>query len=148
LGAIFDMCDLDGNGRLSMTELNLFTLITSNETISHKYWKFIEGNTSELFRFLNCFDRNWIFINFQDTVGLKKNELTKDAFISLYKMQASDRKDENYDDLYEILENMGFNKALKIDQVTFINNKIIDFLFKYSSCFGNEVCPVHYKRVK
>lgn len=49
LSTIFDMCDLDGNGRLSMTELNLFTLITSNETISHKYWKFIEGKIIKVF---------------------------------------------------------------------------------------------------
>jgi hypothetical protein len=50
-------------------------------------------------------------------------------------MQASDRKDENYDDLYEILENMGFNKALKIDQVTLINNKIV--LYTIYKLFSN-----------
>lgn len=88
-----------------------------------------------------------MFIAFQDTVGLKKNELTKDAFVSLYKMQASDRKDENYDDLYEILENMGFNKALKIDQVTFINNSIVVFCCSQKK-IQIEVCTIHHKCVE
>ena len=40
---IFDLCDLDSNGRLNQEELNLYTFLTANETLADEEWKFVGG---------------------------------------------------------------------------------------------------------
>jgi hypothetical protein len=40
---MFDLCDLDSNGRLSQDELNFYTILTSNETLMDDDWKFVGG---------------------------------------------------------------------------------------------------------
>jgi len=59
---------------------------------------------------------NYLNLNFTDTVGFERNELTKDAFIQLSKIEA-DRDDTDIDDITMRVNNMGFNKSLTIDQV-------------------------------
>ena len=39
MSVIFDMCDLDGNGRMSYTELNLYSILSADEKISEDDWK-------------------------------------------------------------------------------------------------------------
>ena len=53
---------------------------------------------------------------FLETVGFDKGELTKEAFIKLYKIEAQ-RDDTDVKDINSRLANMGFNKSLTIDQV-------------------------------
>ncbi len=43
LSVMFDLCDLDSNGRLSQEELNFYTILTSNETLMDDDWKFVGG---------------------------------------------------------------------------------------------------------
>lgn len=60
------------------------------------------------------------FKNFlKETVGFEKGELTKEAFIQLYKIEAQ-RDDTDVNDISSRLANMGFNKSLTIDQVKII----------------------------
>lgn len=96
------MCDLDSNGRLSQEELNLYTFLTANENLSNEEWTFVG-----------------------ETVGFEKNELTKDGFIKLSKIEAQ-REDTDLDDIAARVANLGFNKSLTIDQVCLI------FLFKHN----------------
>lgn len=91
MSVIFDMCDLDANGRLSHEELSLHTSLTSDESLPDDEWKFIG-----------------------ETVGFEKGELTKEAFMELYVLEGR-QKDVNLDDISNRLNNMGFNQALKID---------------------------------
>lgn len=93
LGVIFDICDLDSNGRLSQEELNLYTFLTANESLSEEEWQFVG-----------------------ETVGFERNELTKDGFIKLSKIEAK-RDDTDLEDIGARLANLGFNKSLTIDQV-------------------------------
>ena len=46
---IFDVCDLDSNGRLSQAELNLHTYLTANENLSDEEWKFVGGHFAPIF---------------------------------------------------------------------------------------------------
>ena len=39
LNVMFDMCDLDGNGRMSFNELNLYSTLSADEPISETDWK-------------------------------------------------------------------------------------------------------------
>ena len=96
LSVIFDLCDLDSNGKLNQEELNLYTFLTANENLSEEEWRFVG-----------------------DTVGFERDELTKDGFIELSKIEAS-REDTDIEDINTRLANMGFNKSLTIDQVKLI----------------------------
>ncbi|CAF0786566.1 unnamed protein product [Brachionus calyciflorus] len=92
LGVIFDLFDLDSNGRISQDELNLHSFITANEDIPDEEWKFVG-----------------------ELVGFEKNELTKDGFIKLHAIEAK-REDKDVDEINKRLANLGFNKSLSIDQ--------------------------------
>lgn len=94
LSVIFDLCDLDSNGRLNQEELNLYTFITANENLSEEEWRFVG-----------------------DTVGFERDELTREGFIELSKIEAG-RDDTDIEDIAMRINNMGFNRALRIDQVT------------------------------
>lgn len=94
LSVVFDLCDLDSNGRLSQEELNLYTYLTANENLSREEWMFVG-----------------------DTVGFEKNELTKEGFIKLSKIEAQ-RDDTDLEDIAARMTNLGFNKSLTIDQVS------------------------------
>lgn len=52
-----------------------------------------------------------------DTVGFEKNELTKEGFIKLSKIEAQ-RDDTDLEDIAARMTNLGFNKSLTIDQVS------------------------------
>ena len=47
---------------------------------------------------------------------MKKEELSKEAFLRLHEIEA-ESEEFNIDDMYRRLFNLGFNKALEIDQV-------------------------------
>lgn len=49
-------------------------------------------------------------------VELNKGELTREGFLRLYEIEA-ENEDFNVDDVFDRLFNLGFNKALEIDQV-------------------------------
>ena len=91
LSVVFDLCDLDGNGRLSQQELSLHTSLTSNEILPDEEWRFIG-----------------------ETVGFEKDELSKDAFMQLYVLEGR-QKNADLEDISNRLNNMGFNQGLKID---------------------------------
>ena len=111
---------MDSNGRLSQDELNFYTFLTSNELLSDDDWRFVGGKCSIYIIKLDLNDYVNLnnFSNRIETVGLEKNELTKDGFIQLYKIEAK-RDDTDIEDINVRLANMGFNKALTIDQVIF-----------------------------
>lgn len=46
------------------------------------------------------------------------NELSREEFLHLHAMEASDCKDSNVDDLWIMLESMGFNRQLLVDAVS------------------------------
>ena len=92
MSTIFDMCDLDGNGRLSRTELNLYELVTSNEEVNDEVWRFVA-----------------------ETIKLEKNEITRDGFIQLNLFEAEQR-DVDVESIKSRLRNLGFNQSLTIDQ--------------------------------
>ena len=43
LGDIFELCDLDSNGKLSRHEFNLFNVRTSGEEVEDDEWHVVEG---------------------------------------------------------------------------------------------------------
>jgi hypothetical protein len=94
LSVIFDLCDLDGNGRLSHEELSLQNSLTDDEILPDDMWQFIG-----------------------ETVGFEKGELTKDGFTEMFVMEAQ-QKDVNMDEVANRLANMGFNLGLKIDHAS------------------------------
>ncbi|RNA11121.1 EF-hand calcium-binding domain-containing 7-like isoform X5 [Brachionus plicatilis] len=106
LDVVFDLVDLDSNGKLSQDEFNLYSFITSNEDIPDNEWKFLG-----------------------ELVGLKKNELTKESFIELHVIEAN-REDTDLTDIMSRLTNLGFNKSLTIDQV-FLSKIMRRVIFKY-----------------
>jgi EF-hand calcium-binding domain-containing protein 7 len=100
------MFDLDSNKRLSKEEMNNYTQISSNEEIDDVTWKSIEDAVKK---------------------GFKKNELTRDGFIELNKIEI-ERDDVDLNDIWTRLDNIGFNKQLKLEQV--INN-LFSFIVIY-----------------
>ena len=100
---------------MSQEELNLHTYLTANESLSDEEWKFVGG--SQFWKFIILEEMKWNFYYFfLETVGFDKGELTKEAFIKLYKIEAQ-RDDTDVKDINSRLANMGFNKSLTIDQV-------------------------------
>ena len=59
-----------------------------------------------------------------ENVELKNNELTQKGFLDLNQMEAEDNQGDT-GDLWVTLQCMGYNKALKMDQV---NIKLICYL--------------------
>ncbi|XP_044531713.1 EF-hand calcium-binding domain-containing protein 7 [Gracilinanus agilis] len=90
LSDIFEIIDLDGNGLLSLEEYNFFEMRTSGEKCDEEAWAICKEN----------FDT-------------KKNELTRQGFMDLNLMEASDR-DGDPSDLWVTLHSMGYNKALEM----------------------------------
>jgi hypothetical protein len=91
------------------------------------------GSLLEVDQFLiYFFQKNYFYAAFfkmslKETVGFEKGELSKEAFIQLYKIEAQ-RDDTDVNDISSRLANMGFNKSLTIDQVKLIEE--IDCLLK------------------
>ncbi|KAM6218836.1 EF-hand calcium-binding domain-containing protein 7 [Rhynchocyon petersi] len=92
LSDIFDIIDLDGNGLLSIEEYNFFELRTSGEKCDEDAWAVCREN----------FDT-------------KKNELTRQGFMDLNLMEASDQEGDP-SDLWVTLHSMGYNKALELTE--------------------------------
>lgn len=91
---------MDSNKRLSKEEMNNYTQITSNEEIDDVAWKSIEDTVKH---------------------GFKKNELTRDGFIELNKIEI-ERDDADLNDIWSRLDNLGFNKQLKLEHVTLFSS--------------------------
>ena len=47
LNVIFDMCDLDSNGKLNQDELNWYTFLSAKEVLSDEEWNFVGGTNFE-----------------------------------------------------------------------------------------------------
>ncbi|MBN3316129.1 EFCB7 protein, partial [Atractosteus spatula] len=90
LSDIFEVIDLDGNGLLSLEEYNFFEQRTSGEKCDEEAWAVCREN----------FDT-------------KKNELTRQGFMELNLMEATDREGDPAD-LWITLESMGYNRALEM----------------------------------
>ena len=43
---MFEMCDIDGDGRLSRDEFNLFQQITSDEEVDDEAWEIVTGKNN------------------------------------------------------------------------------------------------------
>ncbi|NXN77526.1 EFCB7 protein, partial [Bombycilla garrulus] len=89
---IFDMIDLDGNGLLSLEEYNFFELRTSGEKCDQQAWAVCKENFE-----------------------MKKNELTRQGFLDLNLMEASDQDGDPWD-LWVTLLSLGYNKALEMTE--------------------------------
>ncbi len=48
LSDIFEVCDLDGNGRMNKEEFNWFNFRTSGEEVADEEWEVVEGLYSHL----------------------------------------------------------------------------------------------------
>ncbi|KAM5256615.1 EF-hand calcium-binding domain-containing protein 7 [Ctenodactylus gundi] len=92
LSDVFDMIDLDGNGLLSLEEYSFLELRASGERCDEDAWAICREN----------FDT-------------KKNELTRQGFMDLNLMEASDRAGDP-SDLWVTLHSMGYSKALELTQ--------------------------------
>ncbi|KAK7492867.1 hypothetical protein BaRGS_00015814 [Batillaria attramentaria] len=92
LEEIFEIADLDGNGLLSRDEFNWFNIRTSDDEVADDEWAVVEEN-----------------------VELESKEITKRGFISLNEMEAEDNNGDT-EDLWITLNNMGFNRALEMDE--------------------------------
>ena len=103
----------------------------------------LEVNINSTFRpvLANEMSVNHLFFLKKETVGFEKGELTKDAFIQLYKIEAQ-RDDTDVNDINSRLANMGFNKSLTIDQVNVEDVwKIYRFIFSDRFNFSIKACP-------
>ncbi|XP_057696823.1 EF-hand calcium-binding domain-containing protein 7 isoform X2 [Corythoichthys intestinalis] len=90
LSEIFDIIDLDGNGLLSLEEYNFLELMVSGEECKMGAWASCKEN----------FD-------------MRKNQLTKQGFMELNLMEATE-KDGDSDDLWTLVETMGYNRMLEL----------------------------------
>ncbi|XP_076440362.1 EF-hand calcium-binding domain-containing protein 7-like isoform X2 [Babylonia areolata] len=92
LEEIFDVSDLDGNNLLSREEFSWFNIRTSDDQVADDEWQVVEEN-----------------------VDMKEGEISKLGFIQLNEMEAEDNEGDT-DDLWITLNNMGFNRALQMDE--------------------------------
>ncbi|XP_066479533.1 EF-hand calcium-binding domain-containing protein 7 isoform X2 [Tiliqua scincoides] len=92
LSQIFEMVDLDGNGSLSLEEYNFFEMRTSGENCDAEAWTICKEN----------FD-------------MRNNELTRQGFMDLNLMEASDRGGD-VSDLWVTLLSMGYNRAMELTE--------------------------------
>ncbi|KAJ6662573.1 hypothetical protein lerEdw1_011710 [Lerista edwardsae] len=92
LSQVFEMVDLDGNGSLSLEEYNFFEMRTSGEKCDAEAWNICKDN----------FD-------------MKNNELTRQGFMDLNLMEASDRGGD-VSDLWVTLLSMGYNRAMELTE--------------------------------
>ncbi|XP_051929392.1 EF-hand calcium-binding domain-containing protein 7 isoform X2 [Hippocampus zosterae] len=88
LSEIFYMIDLDGNGLLSLEEYNFLELMISGEECKMGTWAICKDN----------FD-------------MRENQLTKQGFMELTLMEATDG---DTDDLWTLVETMGYNRMLEL----------------------------------
>ncbi|NXF84074.1 EFCB7 protein, partial [Sclerurus mexicanus] len=89
---VFETIDLDGNGLLSLEEYNFFELRTSGEKCDEEAWAVCKENFE-----------------------MKRNELTRQGFLDLNLMEATDR-DGDPRDLWVALLSLGYNKALQMTE--------------------------------
>lgn len=92
LSEIFDGCDLDGNGSLSREEFDLFQFKSGGDLCDDDAWEIMKDNFE-----------------------MEDDEITLKGFLDLNMMEAQDA-DGDPNDLWLTLENMGYNKALELDQ--------------------------------
>lgn len=92
LADIFDRCDLDGNGHLSREEFDFFQMKSGGEQCDDDAWEIMKENFE-----------------------MQDDEISLKGFLDLNMMEAQDA-DGDPNDLWLTLENMGFNKALELDQ--------------------------------
>ncbi|XP_042319210.1 EF-hand calcium-binding domain-containing protein 7 [Sceloporus undulatus] len=92
LSEIFEMIDLDGNGFLSLEEYNFFEMTTSGEKCDVDTWAICKENFE-----------------------MKGNELTKQGFMDLNLMEASEQGGK-LGGLWKTLLSMGYSRAMELTE--------------------------------
>jgi len=93
LSDIFDICDLNGDGKLSREEFNWFQIVTSEEEVDDESWEVVK-----------------------DSVEMDGGEITSKGFYELYLMQAREEGIDPQEELMETLQALGFTSMLKLDK--------------------------------
>lgn len=129
LSDIFEVIDMDGNGLLSLEEYNFFELRTSGEKCDKDAWAVCKGNHShegtdtqsgQCYIYIKLMPNIlWliIFVGRIENFDMRKNQLTRQGFMELNLMEATE-KDGDPADLWVTLEAMGYNRMLELVEVS------------------------------
>jgi len=92
LDDLFEMCDIDGDGRLSRDEFNLFQQITSDEEVDDEAWEIVTEN-----------------------VEMDDEKITRQGFQHLHLMQAREEGVDPQEELMDSLLAYGYSPSLNLD---------------------------------
>jgi len=92
LNDLFEMCDIDGDGRLSREEFNLFQQVTSDEDVDDEAWEIVTEN-----------------------VEMDDEKITRQGFQHLHLMQAREEGVDPQEELMDSLLAYGYSPSLNLD---------------------------------
>jgi len=118
---------LDGNGLLCRSEFNFYQILSSNEEVDDEAWQVVLGIlVSHTWSFIasfvaNIIARTYLLTSFlcSDSFETKGGEITREGFVHLHLMQAQEEGvgTQAEAELMDMVQNVGFNGNLDMDQV-------------------------------